>query len=449
MKNNPKQIVLIGGGYASIWAYRSLVDELMIEMMAGQVKIKVICPEDFHFYHGWTAESLTGIIRDTNRMSPLDKIFKYAEIIKGKAVQVDSLSRIIYVKMNDGGLWAVPYDQLLLGMGSSDDSGIEGLAEHAYQLKSHNAYQCTKQRIKFLIQEAVESDVLAATRMLRFVVAGCGFTGVEIAANLAEMLDTMKKSCPALRNIQPRIYLVNSREELLPGLQKNLGRLRHYTEKILSSYGVEMMDCKKIIRVTARGAHLSDGSFIESRMVISTIGQSRITLEGTQNMKRDTENRILTDPDLQISNHPGIWGAGDAVHVTHSKTLNACPSNALWAIKQGEHAGKNIARSILGQTVKPFTYQGLGQCASLGIGKGIGELFGIQFTGWLAWIMRWFFFQHFMPLKKIMWREMSDWFYLLITRRRKDLQVIKSKTDQTNYPEWMQLHKWQQLAYQN
>jgi len=449
MKNTPSQIVLIGGGYASVWAYRSIVAELMIEMMMGRVKIKVICPEDFHFFHGWTAESLTGIIRDENRMSPLDRIFEHAEIIKGRAVQIDTSSQIIYVKKNDGDLWAVPYDQLLLGTGSSDTSAIEGLAEHAYQLKSHTSYLCTKLRIKFLVQQAAEADSQTASKMLRFVVAGCGFTGVEIASNLAEMVDVLKKNYPVLQNVQSSIYLINSRHELLPGLQKNLNRLRRYAERTLERYGVEIMYQKKIVRVSAQGVYLCDGSFIESRMVITTIGQSRLVLEGTQKMERDSEKRILINSFLQVNNLSSVWGAGDAVHVTHSKTMQACPSNALWAIKQGEHAGKNIARAILSQSLKPFTYKGLGQCASLGIGKGIGELYGIQFTGWLAWIMRWFFFQHFMPLKREMWQEIADWVHLLITRRRRDLNIMNSKTQNNIYPEWMQPHELKHLIYQN
>jgi NADH dehydrogenase len=260
------------------------------------------------------------------------------------------------------------------------------------------------------VQQAAEADSQTASKMLRFVVAGCGFTGVEIASNLAEMIDVLKKNYPALRNVQSSIYLINSRHELLPGLQKNLNRLRHYAERTLQRYGVEILYQKKIVRVSAQGGYLCDGSCIESRMVITTIGQSRLIMEGTQEMERDSENRILINSFLQVNNQSCIWGAGDAVHVTHSKTMQACPPNALWAIKQGEHAGKNIARAILSQSLKPFTYKGLGQCASLGIGKGIGELYGIQFTGWLAWIMRWFFFQHFMPLKKRCGRRLQTGF---------------------------------------
>ena len=425
MKNNIKQIVLIGGGYASIWAYRSIINELLIEMMAGKVRVKVICPDEFHFFHGWTAESLMGIIGDQNRMSPLSEVFEHAEIVKGKVTQIDTASRIVKVDMSNGPKCTVRYDHILLGLGSFDSSSIEGIAEYAYQLKSHHAYLATKTRIQNQMRQAANADCLLAQKLLRFVIAGCGYTGVEVAANLAEYIQVLKKQYPSLRNVHPTIYLINSKDEVLPGLNKGLARMRKYTEKILLRYGIVTMNNLKISRITERGAHLSDGSFVESEVIISTIGQSRIVLEGTEKMERDSVKRILTNSYLQVNNHCRVWGAGDAVNVTHSATMNPCPSNALWAIKQGEHAGKNIARVILNQPIKPFTYKGLGQCASLGIGKGIGELFGIQFTGWLAWITRWFFFQHFMPSKKVMWREISDWAHLFFTGKRKYLSMAE------------------------
>jgi len=427
MKNGTKQIVLIGGGYASIWAYRSIVNELLIEMMAGKVRITIICPDEFHFFHGWTAESLTGIIGDQNRMSPLSEVFKYADIVKGRVVHINTDCRIVQVDLNNGTRSIVPYDQILLGMGSEDSNSIEGLTAYAYQLKSKNAYDETKSRIHNLVRQAAESDGQKAQKLLRFVIAGCGFTGVEVAANLAEFIHDSKKQYTSLCNIHPSIYLINSREELLPGLHRNFRRIRHYTDKILLRYGIKILNQLKITWISDKGACLSDGSFIESEMIISTIGQTRLVLDGTEKMERDSENRIIANSFLQVKNHFGIWGAGDSVQVMHSGTMSPCPSNALWAIKQGEHAGKNIARAVLNQSLKPFTYKGLGQCASLGIGKGIGELHGIQFTGWLAWIIRWFFFQYFMPSKKVMWREITDWLYFFISGKRKYVNIPENE----------------------
>ncbi len=427
MSNNSRQIVLIGGGYSAVWAYRSIVDELLIEMMAGHVSIKIVCPEEFHVFHGWTAECLVGIVGDQNRLSKLSEIFEHAEIIKGRVTNIDPSLRRININMNSGAKTILSYDQLLLATGSTDSTSVEGLEQYAFQLKSEKAYQTTKMQIQYLIQKAAWSNKSEAQKMLRFIIAGCGFTGIEIASNLAEFIQDIKKQFPTLHDLDPIIYLLNSKEEFLPGLKSGFNRMKKYTEKTLRKYGVSILVNTKITCVTNKGAYLSDGTFLESEMVISTIGQKRILISGTENMEKDSENRLFANSFLQSRDYANIWLAGDISNARSSRYKNACPSNALWAIKQGKHVGQNMARVMLNQSLKPFSYGGLGQCASLGIGKGIGELYGIQFTGWLAWIMRWFFFQHFMPSKKTMWREIGDWLYFFGCRRRRYIAINSYK----------------------
>ncbi len=415
----PKQIVLVGGGYASVWAYRSIIDELLLEMMAGQVEIKVICPDECHVFHGWTAECLMGIVGDQNRLSRLTEIFKHAEIIKGRAVNIDPVSKMIGVVLGSGAERLISYDQVLLATGSADSTSVAGTDRHAFRLKSEEDYRSTKRQIKYLLKKAAEPNMLKTKKTIRFIVAGCGFSGLELASNLAELIGVLKRQYPTLQNADIFICLINSRRYLLPDLTSKFRRIRKYSERTLSKYGIEIINQTKITRVTDHGVFLSNGTFLESEMVMSTIGQVRTTIPGTENLDRDSEGKLLTNSFLQTISHPDIWVAGDSSNVWSSGYKNVCPSNALWAIKQGEHAGKNIARGILAQSLKPFTYRGFGQCASLGIGKGIGELYGIQFTGWLAWIMRWIFFQHYMPSKKTMWREIKDWLVFFISAKRK------------------------------
>src|SRR5436190_16147088 len=98
MKKVAKKIVFLGGGYVAVWAYRSLFKELRREIINGLVEIIVVCPEEYHFFHGWTAESLTGIIQDQNRMSPLSEIFTNAKLILGKAIEINADANLVYVK---------------------------------------------------------------------------------------------------------------------------------------------------------------------------------------------------------------------------------------------------------------------------------------------------------------------------------------------------------------
>lgn len=90
-----------------------------------------------------------------------------------------------------------------------------------------------------------------------------------------------------------------------------------------------------------------------------------------------------------------IWAGGDTAAVPYIGG-GICPSNALWAFKHGQWIGTNIARTVKGNPrLKPFNFKGLGQSASLGVGKGASELFGVQLTGWMGWLARFFFFLYY------------------------------------------------------
>jgi len=430
MENKIIHIVLLGGGYTSIWAYRSLLKCLAYEIAFGEVQISVVCPEEFHFFHGWTAETLGCIIQDKNRMSPLANIFTRAHLIKAVVEEIDLATSQVYIRMQDGSKESLCYDHLLIGTGSYDSDNIEGIIPHGFQIKSHNAFLRTKEEIQAIVRKAAQDPSVNAAETLSITVAGSGFSGVELVANIAEFVNHLKNKYPSLRNVRPLIRLVNSKNKILNELDPRFGRIRQYAEKTLRYYGVEVINNKKIGKVTPDGAWLDDGHFLQSSMVISAIGQNRMILKGTEGMDRDTLNRVYTNRFMQIPNSPTVWGGGDACAILQCGKERPCPPNALWAIKHGEHAGKNIARAVKRRTLKPFTYKGLGQCASLGIGRGMGEMYGIQFTGWIAWMMRWLFFNYFMPSKKVMFNEIKDWVYFLFAGERKGLIPKKKEISQ-------------------
>ncbi|UFH54751.1 NAD(P)/FAD-dependent oxidoreductase [Spirosoma sp. KNUC1025] len=414
-----KQVVLLGGGYVSIWAYRSLVRRLRSEIDLGTIRIAVVCPHMNHAFHGWTGECLTGIVQNKNRLSSLADLLPKALIVRGYAEAIDTTAQSVSVRLTDGNQQVILYDHLLVGIGSVDSDTITGIQTYGYQVKSPEGFLRTQQTLQRLVQQAAHADVATARRLLRFTVAGGGFAGVELVTNLAEYIRLLKKQYPVLQTITPQIRLVNSREQILPSLHPAFKRLIRYTEKTMRQYEIDVINNVRVVNVTEHGAYLSDGRLLESSMVISTIGQSRVVLNGTEQMARDHLQRLCTNPYQQINGLSTLWGGGDSCHVPHFQTGEACPANALWAIKHGEYAGRNIARTLHGKALKPFTYKGLGQAASLGLGKGISELYGFQFTGLLSWVTRWLFFHYFMPSRKLMLKTMGDWLFLAFRRQRK------------------------------
>jgi NADH dehydrogenase len=428
MKNNQTHIVLVGGGYLSVWAYRSIVSMLGHNISEGRVRLTLISPDAHHYFHGWTAESMTCIVQDEHRMSPLLELMPQAKIVDGWAEAIDRENNLVHIRMKNGSLHSLEYDHLLLGIGSADRSTIRGINANGFRVKTHKEFLRTRVSIQKLIREASRLDASEAAARLSFVIAGGGFAGIELAANLAEFVTLYKNHFPSLKAVVPSYQLIHSGPQILDSLNHRLHRLRDYATRIFNEYGIRIILNSRIREISAEGVWLDDGRFISSSMTISTVGQQAIPLKGTEDLKKDHAQRLYTNSYLQLEGSENIWGGGDACHVTNLFTNAACPSNALWAINHGSHAGRNIARAVMQKKLKPFRYRGLGQCASLGIGKGMGEMHGIVLTGWLAWILRLIFFAYFMPSRKVMWKVMMDWLHLWLQGSRIDMPVSRNLT---------------------
>ena len=126
----------------------------------------------------------------------------------------------------------------------------------------------------------------------------------------------------------------------------------------------------------------------------------------------------MTDQNLNVQGYANLWVGGDTAQVKYPSQTGDCPSNALFAMKHGMTTGDNIARSLQAQPLRRFAFKGMGQAASLGMGRGIAELHCIQFTGVLAWIMRLGFFIWYMPSKRQGLQVLLDWLLLPINGRQ-------------------------------
>lgn len=113
----------------------------------------------------------------------------------GSAVDLDMAERLVEVEVpSDQGEGTircyVPYDRLVVAVGStSNDHGVPGL-EHCFQLKTIPDAQAIRRRIMSNLELASLPTTTPEERkrLLSFVVCGGGPTGVEFAAELVDMM---------------------------------------------------------------------------------------------------------------------------------------------------------------------------------------------------------------------------------------------------------------------
>ena len=228
-----------------------------------------------------------------------------------------------------------------------------------------------------------------------------------MAAAVAARFRAAEADHPVLATTPARVVLAHAGPTLLPEVRPRFDRLADYAARQLADLGVEVRADTRLERVTPAGALLGD-ELVPAGTVLSTVGQAMVPLAGTESVVRDPRGRMVTDAWLRTS-VAGVWAGGDAAAVPHVLHGRPCPPNALWAIKHGMRVGDNIARTILGRRVRRFRFPGLGQAASLGVGRGAVELYGVTLTGWVGWLARWGFFHWFMPSRRRAVATIGDW----------------------------------------
>ena len=88
---------------------------------------------------------------------------------------------------------------------------------------------------------------------------------------------------------------------------------------------------------------------------------------------------------LEVQAFPGVWALGDCALVPNGKTGGFHPPTAQHALREGRCVAGNVAAEILGGRKKSFRFATLGRLAAIGKRTGVANVFGFNFSGFLAW----------------------------------------------------------------
>lgn len=380
----PTRVVMIGGGYATLHAYRALTRR----RRGSQVQITVVSADDRHNFHGFTGEVVAGLLPLEVTRTPLTAVLPRADFLHGQVVRVDLTARTVLARPMDGGeLRRIPFDELVVSCGGREPlDAVPGMERHGFTLRAPGEFGRFLARLSSIARQATPIEGTDGA----VVVVGGGMAGVELAAAAADRLGRAQTRHP--------VVLVQSGPELLPGLRVQHPAVAARAERELARLGVAVRTGVGVKLVGEGSALLTDGSWIKAAAVLATTGQRPVAIPGLETLPHDRVGRLITDPTLQVA--PRVWSAGDVARVRHPRTGAPVAANALWAIKAGGHLGGNLSRVIGGRRPRPFGYRGLGQAMGFGIGRSATELYGLPIPGVAGWILRLAFFLRFMPSRR-------------------------------------------------
>jgi len=379
--NQKTRILILGGGFAGLHAAIHLEDTLARD---PDVEITLINRDNFFLFTPMLHEVAASDLDLTNIVSPVRQLLKRVNFFAGEVESIDLERKQVNVSHGfDHHHHDLPYDHLIIGVGSiTNFFNLPGLEDRALTMKSLGDAIHLRNRLISLLEEA-DTECCADIRgpLLTFVVAGGGFAGVETIAAINDFVRHALRHYGNLRAGMLRVVLVHPGSVILPELGEKLGQ---YTQAKLAERGVEIRVKTRVSGLTERGVLLSTGEMVETRALIWTAGTSPNPVLAKLPCEKE-QGRLKVNEMLQVPNWPGLWALGDCALVPDGKTGNYYPPTAQHALRQGRVLAHNLIASVRGSAMKTFSFSTIGQLAAIGQRTGVANIFGINFSGFVAW----------------------------------------------------------------
>jgi len=376
------KVIIAGGGFAGLSAAMYLDKTLA---RRAEAEVTLISRENFILFTPMLHEVAAGDLYPGDIVNPIRRILRDVKFVQAELQAIDLSARRVRCVGGVAQLaLELDFDHLLLTLGSETNFfDLPGVSDWAVTMKSLSDAALLRNRVLALLEEAaLQSDPAARRPLLTFVTAGGGFAGAETTGAINDFLRETVRYYPNLNEELIRVVVIHPGHYLLPELGEELGT---YTESKLRERKVDVIKGVRVASYDAAIVTLTDGNTIPASTLIWTAGVKPSPVIAPLPCEKE-HGRLLVSEFLAVTGVPGLWAAGDCAAVPVSNTEKFHPPTAQHGLREGLVAAKNIAAVVLDRPLKPFIFATLGQLATIGRRKGVAMVFGIKFSGFVAWV---------------------------------------------------------------
>jgi NADH dehydrogenase len=372
--NTPKavpKIVVVGSGFAGIEVLRSL--------KGVQAELTLVTKNQTFEYYPGLYKLVTGAL-PIEVSVPVETILshKHVHIVGGTYTGVDQSRQVIAVTNSDGDPIEIPYDYLVLALGSETNFfNIKGLPELSYSFKSVEAALRLKQHFCELFSKAKNLPKEEVVAMLHILIVGAGPSGVELAGDLRSYLTRVATEFgvdPSLVTID----LIESNNRVLPTLSPKVSSI---AEARLRKMGINIFVNRTLAEQELEEVILKDMS-VDSQTVIWTAGtrinSAFMTIPGAT---FDERKRVVVSETLSLPSDNHVFVVGDGAGTPYSGLAQT-------AIDHGKHVAQTIRAMIRGGALSAYKPKRPSFVIPIGTHWAIFNHGKFVMTGWIPWILR-------------------------------------------------------------
>ncbi len=372
-------VVIAGGGFGGAAAAR----ELERVLPKQSARLVMANEQNFALYTPFLPEAAAGTLEPRHVTTPLRDILKRTYLRLGSIVGHDPEAKTVQLAPKHGPLESLPYDQLLLSLGSvSRVLPVPGLAEHAVGFKSlADAIYLRNHVIETLEEANATEDPARREELLTYVFVGGGYAGLEALAELQDFAADAMDRYPRARLHGMRWVLVEAAARVLPEIDLELAE---YALRELRGRGIDIRLETTLEEVGADFARLSSGETLSTQTVVWTAGVAPQPILKELNLTLDERGRAPVDSYLKVEGMDSVWAIGDCAAAPDPRG-GTCPPTAQHAVRQGPVVARNIAAELGIGSARPFEYRSEASFVNLGRYKAVGRIGDRTFRGFPAW----------------------------------------------------------------
>ena len=350
-------ILIIGGGFAGLEAARIL--SRSHSKLNGRRILLVDAKKTFDFLPvlpdviGRRIQQKNVLLNLGDYLGKLKVNFEQAEVAK-----IDCGTKEVFLK--GGGV--LSYEYLIIACGSETNFyGSDEIQKHSLKLDN--------------VEDAMMiSNVVSTYPNKKIFIVGGGYTGIEVASNLAVLLRRRKIK-------KYSINVIERSEDILGALPE---WIKDYCRINLAALRVNLyLECS-VKEVSDRCLKLSNGLEFEDYLIIWAAGVRTPSFVRELKFEKDGQGRLSVDGSMRFDE--GCFVAGDAACFKHKgKTLRM---SVQFSIYEARIAAKNILRQIAGQKqLLKYRPLDLGWLIPMANRKAPGKILFFRVWGVVGWFL--------------------------------------------------------------
>ena len=369
------RVVILGSGFAGYSLARNLSRD--------DFEVTLVAPRNYFGFTPLLPSAVVGTVEFRSILEPVRRRVRGARMVEAEATAVDFAERTVRCRaVVTGEELTLPFDLLVVAVGCAvADYGVPGVAEHALCLQDVGDARAIRGRV---LEQLAAADLPGlpeeeVKRRVTFVVCGGGATGVEIAAELDDLLDDeLRATFPEVARLS-RVLLLEAGPRLLTGFDEALA---DYTREHFGHAGIEVRTSTPVARIERERVVLADGEEVPCGMVLWAGGLAARPLVRELGLPLDERGRLRVDASLRLPGVIGAFALGDCAACGEPPL----PATAQVAQQQGKHLARVLRLEASGRAAPEFRFRSYGMLAYIGGGQALADLPQVKWSGRAAWL---------------------------------------------------------------